>query len=180
MSKEVKEDKKNDEKAKALLLTLEKLDKQYGKGTVMKLGDNSIVESEVISSGSLGLDLALGIGGFPRGRIIEIYGPESSGKTTLAIHAIAQTQKAGGICAIIDAEHAFDKKYAEALGVDTDNLYICQPDDGEQGLDIAEQLIRSAAVDLVVVDSVAALVPRSEIEGEMGDSKMGLHARLMS
>ncbi|MEZ5053742.1 MAG: recombinase RecA [Chitinophagales bacterium] len=168
------------EKAKALQLTLEKLDKQYGKGTVMKLGDNSIVESEVISTGSLGLDLALGIGGIPKGRIIEIYGPESSGKTTLAIHAIAEAQKRGGICAIIDAEHAFDKKYAEALGVDTDNLYITQPDDGEQALDIAEQLIRSAAIDLVVVDSVAALVPRSEIEGEMGDSKMGLHARLMS
>lgn len=181
MSKEDKAQKEvTNEKAKALLLTLEKLDKQYGKGTVMKLGDNSIVESEVISSGSLGLDLALGTGGLPRGRIIEIYGPESSGKTTLAIHAIAQTQKSGGVCAIIDAEHAFDKKYAEALGVDTDNLYICQPDDGEQGLDIAEQLIRSAAIDLVVVDSVAALVPRSEIEGEMGDSKMGLHARLMS
>lgn len=169
-----------DDKVKALQLTLEKLDKQYGKGTVMKLGDNSIVESEVIPTGSLGLDLALGIGGFPKGRIIEIYGPESSGKTTLAIHAIAQAQKKGGICAIIDAEHAFDKKYAESLGVDTDNLYITQPDDGEQALDIAEQLIRSAAIDLVVVDSVAALVPRSEIEGEMGDSKMGLHARLMS
>ena len=169
-----------DDKVKALQLILEKLDKQYGKGTVMKLGDNSIVESEVIPTGSLGLDLALGIGGFPKGRIIEIYGPESSGKTTLAIHAIAQAQKKGGICAIIDAEHAFDKKYAESLGVDTDNLYITQPDDGEQALDIAEQLIRSAAIDLVVVDSVAALVPRSEIEGEMGDSKMGLHARLMS
>jgi recombination protein RecA len=146
----------------------------------MKLGDNSIVDAEVIPTGSLGLDLALGINGFPRGRIIEIYGPESSGKTTIAIHAIAETQKRGGICAIIDAEHAFDKKYAEALGVDTDNLYITQPDDGEQALDIAEQLIRSAAIDLVVVDSVAALVPRSEIEGDMGDSKMGLHARLMS
>ena len=171
---------KDENKIKALQLTLDKLDKQYGKGTVMKLGDNSIVESDVIPTGSLGLDLALGIGGFPRGRIIEIYGPESSGKTTIAIHAIAETQKRGGICAIIDAEHAFDKKYAEALGVDTDNLYITQPDDGEQALDIAEQLIRSAAIDLVVVDSVAALVPRSEIEGEMGDSKMGLHARLMS
>lgn len=181
MSKEDKVAKEAiSEKAKALQLTLEKLDKQYGKGTVMKLGDNSIVESEVISTGSLGLDLALGIGGIPKGRIIEIYGPESSGKTTLAIHAIAEAQKRGGICAIIDAEHAFDKKYAEALGVDTDNLYITQPDDGEQALDIAEQLIRSAAIDLVVVDSVAALVPRSEIEGEMGDSKMGLHARLMS
>lgn len=171
---------KDDNKLKALQLTLDKLDKQYGKGTVMKLGDNSIVDAEVIPTGSLGLDLALGINGFPRGRIIEIYGPESSGKTTVAIHAIAETQKRGGICAIIDAEHAFDKKYAEALGVDTDNLYITQPDDGEQALDIAEQLIRSAAIDLVVVDSVAALVPRSEIEGDMGDSKMGLHARLMS
>ncbi|HMU98331.1 MAG TPA: recombinase RecA [Chitinophagales bacterium] len=171
---------KDENKLKALQLTLDKLDKQYGKGTVMKLGDNSIVESDVIPTGSLGLDLALGIGGFPRGRIIEIYGPESSGKTTIAIHAIAETQKRGGICAIIDAEHAFDKKYAEALGVDTDNLYITQPDDGEQALDIAEQLIRSAAIDLVVIDSVAALVPRSEIEGDMGDSKMGLHARLMS
>jgi recombination protein RecA len=171
---------KDDNKLKALQLTLDKLDKQYGKGTVMKLGDNSIVDAEVIPTGSLGLDLALGIGGLPRGRIIEIYGPESSGKTTIAIHAIAETQKRGGICAIIDAEHAFDKKYAEALGVDTDNLFITQPDDGEQALDIAEQLIRSAAIDLVVIDSVAALVPRSEIEGEMGDSKMGLHARLMS
>ena len=169
-----------DDKQKALQLTLEKLDKQYSKGTVMKLGDNSIVDAEVISTGSLGLDLALGISGIPRGRIIEIYGPESSGKTTLAIHAIAEAQKKGGLCAVIDAEHAFDKKYAEALGVDTDNLYITQPDDGEQALDIAEQLIRSAALDLVVIDSVAALVPRSEIEGEMGDSKMGLHARLMS
>jgi recombination protein RecA len=174
------EKNKDDNKLKALQLTLDKLDKQYGKGTVMKLGDNSIVDAEVIPTGSLGLDLALGINGFPRGRIIEIYGPESSGKTTIAIHAIAETQKRGGICAIIDAEHAFDKKYAEALGVDTDNLYITQPDDGEQALDIAEQLIRSAAIDLVVVDSVAALVPRSEIEGDMGDSKMGLHARLMS
>lgn len=171
---------KDDNKLKALQLTLDKLDKQYGKGTVMKLGDDSVVEADVIPTGSLTLDLALGIGGFPRGRIIEIYGPESSGKTTIAIHAIAETQKRGGICAIIDAEHAFDKKYAEALGVDTDNLYITQPDDGEQALDIAEQLIRSAAIDLVVIDSVAALVPRSEIEGEMGDSKMGLHARLMS
>ena len=181
MSKAEKEVKETtSEKQKALLLTLEKLEKQYGKGTVMKLGDNNIVQADVISTGSLGLDLALGIGGIPKGRIIEIYGPESSGKTTLAIHAIAQAQKRGGICAIIDAEHAFDKKYAEALGVDTDNLYITQPDDGEQALDIAEQLIRSAAIDLVVVDSVAALMPRSEIEGEMGDSKMGLHARLMS
>ena len=172
--------KEKDDKVKALQLTLEKLEKQYGKGTVMKLGDNSIVDAEVISTGSLGLDLALGIGGVPRGRIVEIYGPESSGKTTLAIHIMAEAQKKGGICAVIDAEHAFDKKYAEALGVNTDQLYITQPDDGEQALDIAEQLIRSAAIDVVVVDSVAALTPRSEIEGEMGDSKMGLHARLMS
>jgi recombination protein RecA len=172
--------KEKDDKVKALQLTLEKLEKQYGKGTVMKLGDNSIVDAEVIPTGSLGLDLALGIGGIPRGRIIEIYGPESSGKTTLAIHIMAEAQKLGGICAVIDAEHAFDKKYAESLGVNTDQLYITQPDDGEQALDIAEQLIRSAAIDVVVVDSVAALTPRSEIEGEMGDSKMGLHARLMS
>jgi recombination protein RecA len=172
--------KEKEDKVKALQLTLEKLDKQYGKGTVMKLGDNSIVDAEVIPTGSLGLDLALGIGGVPRGRIIEIYGPESSGKTTLAIHIMAQAQKLGGICAVIDAEHAFDKKYAEALGVNTDQLYITQPDDGEQALDIAEQLIRSAAIDVILVDSVAALTPRSEIEGEMGDSKMGLHARLMS
>ncbi len=172
--------KEKDDKVKALQLTLEKLEKQYGKGTVMKLGDNSIVDAEVIPTGSLGLDMALGIGGVPRGRIIEIYGPESSGKTTLAIHIMAQAQKLGGICAVIDAEHAFDKKYAESLGVNTDQLYITQPDDGEQALDIAEQLIRSAAIDVVVVDSVAALTPRSEIEGEMGDSKMGLHARLMS
>jgi recombination protein RecA len=172
--------KEKDDKVKALQLTLEKLEKQYGKGTVMKLGDNSIVDAEVIPTGSLGLDLALGIGGVPRGRIVEIYGPESSGKTTLAIHIMAEAQKLGGICAVIDAEHAFDKKYAESLGVNTDQLYITQPDDGEQALDIAEQLIRSAAIDVVVVDSVAALTPRSEIEGEMGDSKMGLHARLMS
>ncbi|MCB9032361.1 MAG: recombinase RecA [Chitinophagales bacterium] len=170
----------NENKLKALQLTLDKLDKQFGKGTVMKLGDSNVIEAEVISTGSLGLDLALGIGGLPRGRIVEIYGPESSGKTTIAIHAIAEAQKQGGICAFIDAEHAFDKKYAESLGVDTDNLYITQPDDGEQALEIAEQLIRSAAIDLLVVDSVAALTPRSEIEGEMGDSKMGLHARLMS
>jgi recombination protein RecA len=169
-----------DEKMKALQLAMEKLEKAYGKGAVMKLGDSRVVETEVISTGSLGLDLALGVGGLPRGRIIEIYGPESSGKTTLAIHAIAQAQKAGGVAAIIDAEHAFDKSYAKALGVDVDNLLISQPDDGEQALDIAEHLIRSGAIDVLVVDSVAALVPRSEIEGEMGDSKMGLQARLMS
>lgn len=169
-----------EEKFKALQLTMDKLDKLYGKGAVMKLGDSRVVDAEVISTGSLGLDLALGIGGIPRGRIIEIYGPESSGKTTLAIHAIAEAQKKGGIAAIVDAEHAFDKSYAQALGVDVDSLLIAQPDDGEQALDIAEHLIRSGAIDIVVVDSVAALVPRGEIEGEMGDSKMGLQARLMS
>lgn len=169
-----------EEKLKALQLTMDKLDKLYGKGTVMKLGDSSVVESDTISTGSLNLDLALGIGGIPRGRIIEIYGPESSGKTTLAIHAIAEAQKKGGLAAIIDAEHAFDKSYAQALGVDVDSLLISQPDDGEQALDIAEHLIRSGAIDIVVVDSVAALVPRGELEGEMGDSKMGLQARLMS
>lgn len=169
-----------EEKAKALQLTVEKLEKMYGKGTVMKLGDSKVVEAECISTGSLGLDMALGIGGLPKGRIIEIYGPESSGKTTLAIHAIAEAQKKGGMATFIDAEHAFDKKYAKSLGVDVDNLLISQPDDGEQALDIAEHLIRSGALDIVVVDSVAALVPRGEIEGDMGDSKMGLHARLMS
>ncbi len=169
-----------EDKLKALQLTMDKLDKLYGKGAVMKLGDSSVVESDTISTGSLGLDLALGIGGIPRGRIIEIYGPEASGKTTLAIHAIAEAQKKGGIAAMIDAEHAFDKTYAEALGVDVDSLLISQPDDGEQALDIAEHLIRSGAVDIVVIDSVAALVPRGELEGEMGDSKMGLQARLMS
>jgi len=169
-----------EEKLKALQLTMDKLDKLYGKGSVMKLGDSRVVESDTISSGSLGLDLALGIGGIPRGRIIEIYGPESSGKTTLAIHAIAEAQKKGGLAAIIDAEHAFDKTYAQALGVDVDSLLIAQPDDGEQALDIAEHLIRSGAIDIVVIDSVAALVPRGELEGEMGDSKMGLQARLMS
>lgn len=167
-------------KLKALQLTLDKLDKTYGKGTVMKLGDTAVEEVEVISSGSLGIDLALGVGGFPKGRIIEIYGPESSGKTTLTLHAIAEAQKAGGIAAFIDAEHAFDRFYAQKLGVDIDNLIISQPDNGEQALEIAENLIRSGAIDLVVVDSVAALTPKSEIEGEMGDSKMGLHARLMS
>ncbi len=172
--------KVKEEKLKALKLTVDKLDKTYGKGTVMKLGDKQVVQTEVISTGSLGLDIALGIGGFPKGRVVEIYGPESSGKTTLAIHAIAQCQKAGGIAAFIDAEHAFDRFYAEALGVDTENLLISQPDNGEQALEIAENLIRSGAIDILVIDSVAALVPRAEIEGEMGDSKMGLQARLMS
>ncbi|WP_177762144.1 recombinase RecA [Flavobacterium sp. I3-2] len=167
-------------KLKALQLTLDKLDKTYGKGTVMKLGDTAVEEVESISSGSLGLDLALGVMGYPKGRIIEIYGPESSGKTTLTLHAIAEAQKAGGIAAFIDAEHAFDRFYAQKLGVDIDNLIISQPDNGEQALEIAENLIRSGAIDLVVIDSVAALTPKSEIEGEMGDSKMGLHARLMS
>lgn len=167
-------------KLKALQLTLDKLDKAYGKGTVMKMGDKAVEEVESISSGSLGLDLALGVNGYPRGRIIEIFGPESSGKTTLTLHAIAEAQKAGGIAAFIDAEHAFDRFYAEKLGVDIDNLIISQPDNGEQALEIAENLIRSGAIDIVVIDSVAALTPKSEIEGEMGDSKMGLHARLMS
>jgi recombination protein RecA len=167
-------------KLKALQLTLDKLDKTYGKGTVMKMGDSAIVEVETISSGSLGLDIALGVNGYPKGRIIEIYGPESSGKTTLTLHAIAETQKAGGIAAFIDAEHAFDRFYAEKLGIDIDNLIMSQPDNGEQALEIAESLIRSGAVDIVVIDSVAALTPKSEIEGDMGDSKMGLHARLMS
>jgi len=169
-----------DAKLKALQLTLDKLDKTYGKGTVMKLGDRAVEEVESISSGSLGLDLALGVNGYPKGRIIEIYGPESSGKTTLTLHAIAEAQKAGGIAAFIDAEHAFDRGYAEKLGVDVENLIISQPDNGEQALEIAENLIRSGAIDIVVIDSVAALTPKSEIEGEMGDSKMGLHARLMS
>ena len=167
-------------KLKALQLTLDKLDKAYGKGTVMKMGDKAVEEVEVIPSGSLGLDLALGVNGYPRGRVIEIYGPESSGKTTLTLHAIAEAQKAGGIAAFIDAEHAFDRTYAEKLGVDIENLIISQPDNGEQALEIAENLIRSGAIDIVVIDSVAALTPKSEIEGEMGDSKMGLHARLMS
>ncbi len=170
----------NSEKLKALQLTMEKLDKTYGKGTVMKLGDNPVVDVEVISSGSLTLDLALGIHGYPKGRVIEIYGPESSGKTTLAIHAIAECQKAGGIAAFIDAEHAFDQFYAKKLGVDIENLIVSQPDNGEQALEIADNLIRSGAVDIVVIDSVAALTPKAEIEGEMGDSQMGLQARLMS
>jgi recombination protein RecA len=170
----------NKEKLKALQSTIEKIEKSYGKGAIMKMGDTAIEEVEVISSGSIGLDHALGIGGFPKGRIIEIYGPESSGKTTLAIHAIAQAQKAGGLAAIIDAEHAFDRSYAQKLGVDTNNLFISQPDNGEQALEIAENLIRSGAIDIIVIDSVAALTPKAEIEGEMGDSKMGLQARLMS
>ena len=169
-----------DDKLKSLKLAVDKLEKTYGKGTVMKLGEKKVADVETISTGSLGLDVALGIGGFPKGRVVEIYGPESSGKTTLAIHAIAESQKKGGIAAFIDAEHAFDKSYAEALGVDTENLLISQPDNGEQALEIAEHLIRSGAIDIIVIDSVAALVPRSEIEGEMGDSKMGLQARLMS
>ena len=167
-------------KQKALQLTLDKLDKTYGKGSVMRLGDSAIEEVESISSGSIGLDIALGVGGYPKGRVIEIYGPESSGKTTLTIHAIAECQKKGGIAAFIDAEHAFDRFYAEKLGVDVQELIISQPDNGEQALEIADNLIRSGAVDIVVIDSVAALTPKSEIEGEMGDSKMGLHARLMS
>ena len=170
----------NSEKLKALKLTLDTLDKKYGKGTIMKLGDREIEPMEFIPTGSLGLDIALGIGGLPKGRIIEIYGPESSGKTTLSIHAIAECQKRGGIAAMIDAEHAFDKLYAQKLGVDVDNLLISQPDNGEQALEIADSLIRSGAVDILVVDSVAALVPKAELEGEMGDSKMGLQARLMS
>lgn len=170
----------NPEKLKALQLTMEKLDKTFGKGSVMKLGDNAIEEVEVIPSGSITLDLALGVNGYPKGRIVEIYGPESSGKTTLAIHAIAEVQKQGGIAAIIDAEHAFDQFYAQKLGVDVENLLISQPDNGEQALEIADSLIRSGAVDLLVIDSVAALTPKAEIEGEMGDSQMGLQARLMS
>jgi recombination protein RecA len=167
-------------KLKALQLTLDKLDKSYGKGTVMRMSDQAVVDVEAISSGSLGLDIAMGVGGYPKGRVIEIYGPESSGKTTLTLHAIAEAQKAGGIAAFIDAEHAFDRFYAEKLGVDIDNLIISQPDHGEQALEIADNLVRSGAVDIIVIDSVAALTPKSEIEGEMGDSKMGLHARLMS
>lgn len=169
-----------DSKLKALKLTLDKLDKTYGKGSVMRLGDQEVEKVESISSGSIGIDVALGIGGYPKGRVIEIYGPESSGKTTLTLHAIAECQKAGGIAAFIDAEHAFDRFYAEKLGVDLGELVISQPDNGEQALEIADNLIRSGAVDALVIDSVAALTPKSEIEGEMGDSKMGLHARLMS
>lgn len=170
----------NKEKLKALEVTLGKIEKDFGKGTIMKLGDHAIENIQVISTGSIGLDAALGIGGFPRGRVIEIYGPEASGKTTLAIHAIAEAQKNGGIAAIIDAEHTFDRNYAEKLGVDVENLLISQPDNGEQALEITDNLIRSGALDIVVIDSVAALTPKAEIEGEMGDSKMGLQARLMS
>jgi recombination protein RecA len=170
----------NKEKLKALQLTMDKMEKTFGKGAIMRMGDDAIEQVEVIPSGSIGLDLALGVGGYPKGRVIEIYGPESSGKTTLAIHAIAEVQKKGGIAAIIDAEHAFDRFYAEALGVDTENLLISQPDNGEQALEIADNLIRSGAIDLLVVDSVAALTPRAEIEGEMGDSAVGMQARLMS
>jgi recombination protein RecA len=170
----------NKEKVKALQLTLDKLEKTYGKGTIMRLGDNAIEAVDVISTGSIGLDSALGIGGLPKGRVIEIYGPESSGKTTLALHAIAESQRNGGIAAFIDAEHAFDRFYAQKLGVDVENLLVSQPDNGEQALEITENLIRSGAIDIIVIDSVAALTPKSEIEGEMGDSKMGLQARLMS
>ena len=168
------------EKLKALQIAMDKIDKTYGRGSIMKMGDDSVEDVEVIPTGSIALDYALGVGGYPRGRIIEIYGPESSGKTTLAIHAIAEAQKQGGIAAIIDAEHAFDRFYAEKLGVDVNNLWISQPDNGEQALEIADQLIRSSAIDIIVIDSVAALTPKAEIEGEMGDSKMGLQARLMS
>src|ERR1700741_3701619 len=168
------------EKLKALQLTLDKLEKTYGKGTVMKLDDQKVVDVPAISTGSLGLDIALGVGGIPRGRVTEIYGPESSGKTTLTMHCLSEAQKKGGLAAFIDAEHAFDKTYAEKLGIDTENLLISQPDNGEQALEIADHLIRSGAIDIIVIDSVAALVPKSELEGEMGDSKMGLHARLMS
>lgn len=173
-------DKEKEAKLKALKLTLDKMDKTYGKGTVMKMSDQAVVDIDAISTGSLGLDLAMGVGGYPRGRVIEIYGPESSGKTTLTLHAIAEAQENGGIAAFIDAEHAFDRFYAEKLGVDIENLIISQPDNGEQALEIADNLIRSGAIDIIVIDSVAALTPKSEIEGEMGDSKMGLHARLMS
>ena len=179
MSKE-KEIQANGEKLKALQLTLDKIEKSYGKGAIMKLGDSAVVPIETISTGSLTLDIALGTGGLPRGRVVEIYGPESSGKTTLAIHAIAEAQRSGGIAAFIDAENAFDSAYAQKLGVDIENLLVSQPDNGEQALEIAENLIRSGAIDIIVIDSVAALTPKSEIEGEMGDSKMGLQARLMS
>ena len=180
MSEESNGSKIKQEKLKALQLTLDKIEKGYGKGTIMKLGDNAIEDIAFIPSGSISLDVALGVGGYPRGRVIEIYGPESSGKTTLSIHAIAEAQRAGGIAAFIDAEHAFDRFYAENLGVDVENLYISQPDNGEQALEITDHLIRSGAIDIIVIDSVAALTPKSEIEGEMGDSKMGLQARLMS
>ena len=172
--------KEKEAKLKALRLTMDKLDKTYGKGAVMRMGDEAIQEVEVIPSGSLGLDVALGVGGYPRGRVVEIYGPESSGKTTLTLHAIAEAQKQGGIAAFIDAEHAFDRHYAANLGIDVENLIISQPDNGEQALEITDNLIRSGAIDIIIIDSVAALTPKSEIEGEMGDSQMGLHARLMS
>ena len=172
--------KENEDKLKALKMTIDKLEKSYGKGVVMKMSDDNVVKVDSISTGSLGLDIGLGVGGFPKGRVVEIYGPESSGKTTLAMHCIAEAQKKGGICAFIDAEHAFDKFYAEKIGIDNNELLISQPDDGEQALEIADNLIRSGAIDVIVIDSVAALVPRAELEGEMGDSKMGLHARLMS
>jgi recombination protein RecA len=172
--------KENDNKVKALKMTIDKLEKSYGKGVVMRMDDENIVKVDSISTGSLGLDIGLGIGGFPKGRVVEIYGPESSGKTTLAMHCIAEAQKTGGICAFIDAEHAFDKFYGEKIGINTNELLISQPDDGEQALEIADNLIRSGAIDVIVIDSVAALVPRAELEGDMGDSKMGLHARLMS
>lgn len=177
---EKKEESLNKEKLKVLQLTLDKIEKSYGKGAIMKLGDNPVQDVEFISTGSIGIDVALGVGGFPKGRVVEIYGPESSGKTTLALHAIAESQKKGGIAAFIDAEHAFDSSYARKLGVDIENLLISQPDNGEQALEITENLIRSGAIDIIVIDSVAALTPKSEIEGEMGDSKMGLQARLMS
>jgi recombination protein RecA len=180
MEKEPAKKELNKEKLKALQLTIDKIDKDYGKGTIMRMGDKPVNDVPIIPSGSLGVDVALGIGGYPRGRVIEIYGPESSGKTTLAIHAIAEAQKAGGIAAFIDAEHAFDRFYAEKLGVDIENLLISQPDNGEQALEIADSLIRSGAIDIIVIDSVAALTPKAEIEGDMGDSKMGLQARLMS
>ena len=170
----------NTEKLKALKMTIDKLEKSYGKGIVMKMDDDNVVKVDSISTGSLGLDIGLGVGGFPKGRVIEIYGPESSGKTTLAMHCIAEAQKKGGLCAFVDAEHAFDKFYAEKIGLNTNELLISQPDDGEQALEIADNLIRSGAIDVIVIDSVAALVPRAELEGDMGDSKMGLHARLMS
>ena len=170
----------NTEKLKALKMTIDKLEKSYGKGIVIKMDDDNVVKVDSISTGSLGLDIGLGVGGFPKGRVIEIYGPESSGKTTLAMHCIAEAQKKGGLCAFVDAEHAFDKFYAEKIGLDTNELLISQPDDGEQALEIADNLIRSGAIDVIVIDSVAALVPRAELEGDMGDSKMGLHARLMS
>lgn len=170
----------NTEKLKALKMTIDKLEKSYGKGIVMKMDDDNVVKVDSISTGSLGLDIGLGVGGFPKGRVIEIYGPESSGKTTLAMHCIAEAQKKGGLCAFVDAEHAFDKFYAEKIGLDNNELLISQPDDGEQALEIADNLIRSGAIDVIVIDSVAALVPRAELEGDMGDSKMGLHARLMS